>query len=525
MKNYPLNPLESCEYFIHALLDSMGEGVLVLDTDFSILATNRSFLEISGEKEEEIIGRYCYEVTHQTDTPCWEIPDNSIICPAKEAIKTGKPVSAIHSHYDRNKRLHYIEIKAYPLTDQNGGVFKIIETHTDITEKKTLEAHLVQAEKMESLGNMAGGIAHDLNNILTPILGNAELALRKMSAGDSYYESFQEIHQAASKASDLVSHILAFSSHQLLEVSPLDLNRIIINLNKFLKRITRKNINIKEYLADDIYAIKADKTQIEQIIMNLVINAGDAMPEGGDILIETSKIDNLQATCSTCGKSMSGSYTILQLTDEGTGIPPEILPHIFEPFFTTKEAGEGTGMGLATIVGIAHQHSGHIDVHSEPGKGATFRLYLPGHVFPENLQDEQPQDHAASKSYEGGNEIILLVDDDENVRQVIEKILTRFGYRVFTAEDGEKALDLFSRLNEKPALIITDVVMAGMDGMELIARIHESQPGMPALFMSGYGLDALHRSFILDQNMNYIQKPVSMEEILAKVRSILSDKS
>ncbi len=514
---------ESCERFTRALLDSMEEGVLVLNTDYRIQMTNRSYVEISGKKEAEILGRFCYEVTHHSSIPCWKIPGSSHLCPTREAIRTGEPASAVHSHYDSEKRLHYIELKSYPLKDQDGKIRQIIETHSDITEKMTLEAHLLQAEKMESLGNMAGGIAHDLNNILTPILGNAELALQNLSAGDSHYESFREIHNAASKASELVSHILAFSRRQLLEMHPVDLNRVVVNLNRFLNRVIRENIQIKEYLADDIKPVNADKTQLEQIIMNLVVNAGDAMPEGGNVIIETSRITDLQATCSTCGEMMSGSFTTFQVTDEGTGIAPEILPQIFEPFFTTKGADTGTGLGLATVLGIIHQHNGHINVYTEIGRGTTFKLYLP-EIASGELPDTKKRDDTGLinlDDHRGGSRNILVVDDDESVRQVIERILTRYGYQVRSAESAEKALEIFSGLQERPALVITDVIMPGMDGQELTSRIREMEPDVPVLFMSGYSSNVIHQNFIVKHDLQHIQKPVTMRELITKVENII----
>jgi len=506
--------------FTKALLDSMGEGVLVLDTDYRIVETNKRFMEITEKRSEDIIGQYCYKVSHNSDVPCWLSAEGEHECPSKIAIETGKPVSFVHVHYDEHTRKHFVDVRAFPLKNDEGEVFQVIETHTDITDRKNLEDRLLQAQKMESLGTMAGGIAHDLNNILTPIIGNAELAMATISKENPLHNFFQEIHNAAGRAAALVRHILAFSRRQLLDKKTLSLNPIVQNLYGMLKRVIHEDIQLELCLDEDLWQISADQTQIEQIIINLAVNARDAMPKGGRLIIETQNSANVDNVCHTCGEPLSGSYVLLMVSDSGVGIDPKVINHIFDPFFTTKELGKGTGMGLSTIMGIMHQHNGHVNVYSEPGLGSTFKVYFPKH-------QESPGDEAAGPGGgiqagpATGSETILVVDDDSSVRDMVARILERFGYTVLSAANGEKALEIFEQNSDRVALVLTDIVMPGMGGTALMERIEEVRAGVPVIFMSGYSLNAIHHKFVLKKGIICLPKPPSMEELLEKVRSTI----
>jgi PAS domain S-box-containing protein len=507
--------------FVKALMDSMGEGILVLDTDFRIVETNKKFLEISQLRSENVIGEHCYRISHGSEVPCWEIKQGgSHECPTRTALQNGRVTAAIHVHSDAKKRKHYVEVKAFPLKDETGKVFQVIETHTDITERKNLEDRLQQSEKMEAIGTMAGGIAHDFNNLLTPIIGNAEIALASMSPDDPWFEEFKEIKYSGERAAELINHILAFSRRQVLEKKEVNLNTVVQNLVKMLKRVIPENVSLETDLMEGLWEISADPTQLEQIIVNLSVNARDAMPNGGKLLIETRNIPRLDSICHTCGEQLSGSYVVLMVSDNGTGIDDEIIAHIFDPFFTTKKLGEGTGMGLSTVLGIMHQHDGHINLYSETGLGTTFKVYFPKSETRDAKADESGT-QSGTENKLTCRETILLVDDDASVLRMLARMLSRFGYTILSASNGEEALGVFQKNREAIDLVLTDVVMPGMGGRVLMEEIHAIRPEVPSLFMSGYSLNAVHHKYILEKGIDYIQKPPTMDELLQKVRTIL----
>ncbi|MEW6426413.1 MAG: PAS domain-containing protein [Thermodesulfobacteriota bacterium] len=519
----PLEPttLDTANRFTRAVLDSMGEGLLLLDTEYRILRANQRFLDLAATTTAEVVGRRCYEVSHQSKVPCWQLDAEHHECPTRIAIETGKPAVATHLHFDSKRAEHFIEVRAFPLKDRQGRVVQIIETHTDITEWKQMANRLRQAEKMESLGTLSGGIAHDLNNMLTPIIAYSDMELRQLADDHPLHESLREIRDAAGRASSLVRQILAFSRQTVLQKKVLDLNQVIVGIHRMLARLIREDVRLETHLAEDLLPVCADHSQLEQILVNLTVNARDAMPEGGRLTIETRNVRNQDSLCHTCGKALVGTYVLLQVSDEGHGIPPGLLHRIFEPFFTTKEVGKGTGMGLSTIVGIIHQHNGHVNVYSEEGMGSVFKVYLPAHH--ETLAADG-EGHREQAPPPGRNERVLLVDDEDSVRQAFAAMLGRGGYRVVTARGGREALDLFTNAIDEFDLVITDVVMPDMNGRALMARIQALRPQLPVLFMSGYSANAIHHHFVLDEGIDYLQKPASVDELLHKVRQLLDRK-
>jgi len=516
-----IDQIEDLPRFTEALLESMGEGLLVIDTDYRIRNINRRFAEISGHTPQEVIGEHCYTVTHGSHIPCWSIADALHQCPAKKAFDSGEVTSVVHTHYDAQKHPHFVEVKAFPLKDSSGNVSQVIETHTDVTEKKNLELHLRQAEKMESLGTLAGGIAHDLNNILTPILGYSGIGLELLKESDPSFNKFHQIHEAAKRASDLVRQILAFSRRQVLEKTVVDMNRVIGGIQKMLDRVIREDISIVTDLEEGLWTFHADRTQMEQILFNLVVNARDAMPDGGKVYIETKNVADLESICHTCGEIMKGPYVLLQISDEGLGIEHEILSRIFDPFFTTKEMGHGTGIGLSTIMGIMHQHGGHVNVYSEVGMGSVFKVYLP--VCKDNNCEGKENELIVEnlKQLYGRGETLLLVDDNRAVRETLKNMLEGYNYKVIIAADGQEALGIFSEQRGGVDLIVTDVVMPGMNGRQLMLEIHRQHPTVPFLFMSGYSINAIHNHFILEDGIEYIQKPPMVKTFLQKIKKLL----
>ena len=388
----------------------------------------------------------------------------------------------------------------------------------DITERRVLEEQLRQAQKMEAVGQLAGGIAHDFNNLLTVIKGNSQLLLEKLHAVDSRRSGVEQIQKAADRAASLIYQLLAFSRKQVIEFRVLDLNGMIANTMQLLRRLMGEHIELTIIEGKDLGRVKADPGQMEQVVMNLALNARDAMPQGGKLILETENVDVDQKYRSEDASISPGQYVMLRVSDTGTGMDKETLAHIFEPFFTTKAVGKGTGLGLSTVYGIVKQSNGFITAQSEPGVGSSFRVYLP--------RVDQPADEVETLSpVEAdfqGSETVLVVEDEDGVRSLITMLLTRNGYTVLEAGNGEDALNLCPNGKQNPVhLLITDLVLPHMNGRELSERMAEQHPGVRTLFMSGYTDDAALKDGVLESRAAFLQKPFSMETLLHKVREVL----
>jgi PAS domain S-box-containing protein len=392
-------------------------------------------------------------------------------------------------------------------------------TQRDITERKLMEEHFRQARKMETAGRLAGGIAHDFNNLLTAILGTAELLLHDLSADDSHRSDVEEIRRAANRAAGLTRQLLAFSRRQVLQPRILDLNAVVLGTEKMLQRVIGEDIRLVTHLAPDLGLVKADPGQVEQVILNLSVNARDAMPRGGELRIETRNHLFEGAQSGAEAIMPAGSYVLLLVTDTGTGMTGEIQRHLFEPFFTTKEPGKGTGLGLATVYGIVKQSGGFVFADSELDKGSSFRMYLPrveGRPDPiEQLAPPLPLDAAAAQGS------ILLVEDEEMVRRLARRVLEGTGYAVLEAATGDEAIAIANRRDQRIDLIITDVIMPGMSGQELSAKLREQRPGIPVLYVSGYSEEAITQHGQLLPNTAFLQKPFSPAALVVKVREVL----
>ena len=506
-----------------ALLDSLGEGVVLIDPQFRIVDSNKKFLAMSGATADQVRGEHCYSVSHSSNVPCWQNHSDLHYCPTKIAFETGEAATAVHEHRDAAGGIHYVEVRALPLKDAGGEVFQVVETLHDITEQKKLEERLVQAQKMESIGNLAGGIAHDFNNILTPIMGNVELLLLKLAPGDALYNELRDIRTAAGRAAELVRHLLAFSRRQILQKQVIRLGDILREITPILQRLIPEDIALRTICNDDAARIAADPVHLEQIVMNLAVNARDAMPGGGTLVIETQKIEALDAVCHTCGEPMVGGYVRMMVSDTGVGMDAETLKRAFEPFFTTKEPGKGTGMGLATVLGIMHQHQGHVNVYSEPGLGTTFKIYFPT-ATEEQATGSAGVDPAAGQKLPHGTETVLVVDDDDAVRFMLEKMLQQYGYRTIAAANGAEGLAIFAKLGNAIDLVLTDVVMPEMAGKDMAKAMRDQRPALPILFMSGYSPNAIHDRGVLQVGVTYLQKPPTLKELLTKVRQVLDQR-
>jgi PAS domain S-box-containing protein len=388
----------------------------------------------------------------------------------------------------------------------------------DITERKALETQLQQSRKMEAVGRLAGGIAHDFNNLLTIISGYTELALSRPQLPSEAHADIERIENAAGRATALVRQLLAFSRKQVLQPKILDLNTIVLNLDSLLRRLMDERIEMITRVTENIGKVKADPAQIEQVIMNLVVNARDAMPEGGRLVIETSNVD-LNASYAVDHVSVKpGRYVMLAVSDTGMGMDQQTVAHIFEPFFTTKASGRGTGLGLSTVYGIVKQSGGYIWVYSEPGKGSSFKVYLPSvEDVAESIMPPEPILYA-----QRGTGTILLVEDEEAVRDLVQSVLTEKGYDVIPSLDPQHAEQIASRFAGEIHLLLTDVVMPGTSGRELARRISEQRRGIRVLYMSGYTENVITTGGMLEEGLAFLQKPFSPAALVQKVREVLS---
>jgi hypothetical protein len=385
----------------------------------------------------------------------------------------------------------------------------------DITNQRQLEAQLAQAQKMEAIGRLAGGVAHDFNNLLTVILSYSELLLEDLPAGSSDRDDVVQIRKAAQGAGELTRQLLAFSRQQVLQPKIVDLNAAVSGIERLLARVLREDIKLRCKLAPDTGTIRVDPGQLEQVIMNLAVNARDAMPKGGLLTIETANIDLDAAYLRAHPLAQPGPYVMLAVTDTGIGMDAATQARIFEPFFTTKDAGKGTGLGLATVQGIVQQSGGFIWVYSEPDHGTVFKIYLPRVDEPASQADDAPEQDAR------GTETVLVVEDVAEVRAVTREMLQRYGYRVLDAADGSAALQLAAGYHAPIHLLLTDVVLPELNGRDLAERLTRERPAMKVLFMSGYTDDAVVRHGILQEGIAYLQKPFTPRSLSGKVRSVL----
>ncbi len=407
-----------------------------------------------------------------------------------------------------------------PLRTAEGELQGAICMALDITDRKQLEEQLRQAQKMEAVGRLAGGIAHDFNNLLMVIQGYADLMTERLAEGDPLRRNAEQIQTASQRATSLTRQLLAFSRKQMLAPKVLNVQSVVVDMEKILRRLIGEDIQLETSSVPDLGLIKADRSQIEQVIMNLAVNARDAMPEGGRLTIETANVELDKAAAHPPAVLSPGKYVMLAVTDNGCGMDAETQAHIFEPFFTTKEKGKGTGLGLATVYGIVKQSGGYVWVYTEPGRGTSFKVYLP------RIEDEQTARGRDGKSdaqeLPRGSETVLLVEDEKGVRELAREYLELTGYTVIAAEDGHTALELAAMHVGPIQLLMTDVVMPGISGRELAGRVKTIRPEIKVLFMSGYTDQAVVHHGILDTDAALLQKPFTMAALAAKLREILS---
>ncbi len=406
-----------------------------------------------------------------------------------------------------------------PLRGATGEINGAICMALDVTDRKQLEEQFRQAQKMEAVGRLAGGVAHDFNNLLMVIQGYADLLAERLPAGDSLRRNAEQIQTAAQRASALTRQLLAFSRKQIMEPKVLSVHTIVAEMEKMLRRLIGEDIDLVTSTVPELWLVKADRGQIEQVVMNLAVNARDAMPTGGRLTIETANVELDASTSHPTVALAPGKYVVLSVTDNGCGMDEKTQSHIFEPFFTTKEKGKGTGLGLATVYGVVKQSGGYIWVYSEPGQGTTFKIYLP--IIQEEISVTNHDGRADSRSVPRGSGVALLVEDEKGVRDLTREYLEMTGYEVLVAENGHTALELAAMHAGPIDLLITDIVMPGINGRELADRVSGTRPGIKVLYMTGYTDQAVVRRGVLSESGVLLQKPFTLATLASKLRELL----
>jgi PAS domain S-box-containing protein len=504
-------------HFLQQLLDSIPIPVYYKDVDGLYLGCNTAFETFIGLPRRDIVGKTVYEVVPKERADKHHEADSALLC------QPGEQIYQVSGTY-KDGEYHDVIFNKATFLDANDRVAGIVGAMMDITslrkaeeERKLLEAQLYQAQKLEAIGQLAGGIAHDFNNILTTIIGYAEIIRLRMEKDSPLRHFIEQVLASADRAAELTNGLLAFSRRQILHTKPVDLCGVVRDFKKMLGRLLPEDIDFMTTVAEGGLIVMADKGQIEQVLMNLVTNAKDAMPRGGTLSIEVFPAVIDERFVHAHGFGEQGNYACVSVTDTGYGMDEETRKRIFEPFFTTKEVGKGTGLGMAIVYGIIQQHNGCVTVSSETGKGTTFRIYL--QIITEEVKEVQGA--RVEKAPPGGTETVLLVEDEDTVRDLYHVILEEAGYKVIEATDGEDALGKFLRHMAEVDIVVTDVVMPKIDGKILYEEIRKIRPDMKVLFMSGYTKDIIVERGILDDEFSYISKPVKSFELLKSVREIL----
>ncbi|HWB59402.1 MAG TPA: response regulator [Chthoniobacteraceae bacterium] len=468
---------------------------------------------------ERIWGRSCQSLYDQPAS--WL---DAIHPEDREQIKEATKTQHVDGAYDEEYRIvrpdgqiRWIRDKAFSVRDAEGHVSRVVGVARDITEQRVLAEQLRQSQKMEAVGQLAGGVAHDFNNLLAVIMMHADMAAGNDSVPDEARDSMREILLAAERAAGIINQLLLFSRKQVMQARNLDLNEVVTNLSKMLQRFIGEDIHMQMHLNPSELITWADAGMLDQVLMNLAVNARDAMPGGGTLVIETSEKNVDDDFARVNADARQGRYVCLSVHDTGAGISPAILPRIFEPFFTTKEPGKGTGLGLATVFGIVKQHRGFLAVESEPGRGTTFQIYLPA-----VCAAADPATEKKKTKPRGTGQTILLVEDDEEVRMVTRMALEQHGYRVIEAGDGVAALKICENEPRPADLLLTDLVMpAALSGQELSARLQRQWPKLKVIFVSGYSAEIAGRQIELKSGENFLQKPFALNQLLATIRRSL----
>ncbi len=499
---------ESREY-LNQIINCIGDFIFVMDRQHRLILLNDAMCDFMGKRREEMLGRTGPEINPATAGP-------SLWKQEETLFSTGREVVTEDSVPDFRGNVRPLLTKKSLLTDRSGNK-QIVGVARDITEYKRLQAQFLQAQKMEAIGALAGGVAHDFNNLLNVINGYSELILETIGPDDPIRADLNHIRNAAQHAASLTSQLLAFSRKQILQPEILNLNDSITQMSSMLRRVIGENIDVVTVTQPGLGLVSADPGQIQQIIMNLAVNARDAMPGGGKLTIETTNVDCDEDYVKDHPAVKAGSYVMLAISDNGIGMDEATKAHLFEPFFTTKGKGKGTGLGLSTIYGIVKQSNGFIWVYSEPGKGSTFKIYLP------RAEDSAVSVTAksATRTESRGTETVLVVEDEETVRDLACRILRDRGYNTLEAANATQALAVAGGRGGEIHLVLTDVILPGMTGKDLVSRLKSERPNIKVLYTSGYPDNSIVHHGILDRGVAFLQKPFTVKSMVNKVREVL----
>jgi len=498
---------------LQQIIDANPSLIFVKNWDGRFVLVNHATAEIYGTTVDQLTGKTDADFNPNAQEVAHFLQDD------REVMTSGraKLVPEERVTNPQTNQTRWFQTIKIPLPMPGEDSPTLLGVATEITERKQLEEQLLQSQKMEAIGQLAGGVAHDFNNILTAIVGYTDLLSAEFSADDQRLEDLEEIRKAARRAAALTRQLLSFSRKQVLEPRIIDVNAVVMNLDKMLRSLMSENVELKAQLSGDLASARVDPNQLEQVIMNLAINARDAMPDGGTLTIETGNATLDEDYAARHVSAIPGAYVMLAVTDTGCGMSEEIQARIFEPFFTTKPAGRGTGLGLSTVYGIVKQSGGNIWLYSEPGKGSTFKVYLPAvDSLPENIGKAAP-----AQSLARGGGTVLVVEDDEQLRRLAHRALANNGFEVLEADRGGTALDIARRHKGTIDLLLTDVIMPDTNGRKLAETLRAARPELRVIYMSGYPDRAIVNHGMLGPGDAYVAKPFTTEAITRKVREVL----
>jgi len=493
-----------------AAIEQAGEGIVMTNAQGNIEFVNPAFEQMTGYSHTELLGRNPRLLKSDAH-------DELFYRDLWETISSGRTWAGRLINKRKDGKLYTEETTISPVRDASGRIVNYVAVKRDITEQLRLAAQFQQSQKMEAVGLLAGGVAHDYNNMLGVILGYAELALEKVGPADPLHADLEIIITAAKRSVDITRQLLTFARKQTIIPVVLDLNQTVESMLAMIRRLIGEDIDLAWLPKANLRPIKMDPTQVDQILANLCVNARDAFAGAGKITIETGNVVFDAAYCADHFGFVEGAYVLLAVSDDGCGMSKEIMEHIFDPFFTTKEEGQGTGLGLSTVHGIVKQNNGFINVYSEPGNGTTFRIYLPQHV-------EQAAVSTQTKALDiplSHGETVLVVEDEPVLLMMAQTMLRKLGYRVLAAGTPSKAIELAKAHESRIHLAITDVVMPEMNGRDLAECLQALSPGLKIMFMSGYTADVIARRGVLESGVNFLQKPFSIHDLATKVREVL----